>query len=291
VPNSSAVIIESQPDWLTGATAGKYRTLALKEFAEGLADIEEAKGEKLHGWSVHDYHGARIGRVGMGEAEGDKGLIQLSGDLAAQQLHNVLPLLDRITRIDLAVTVRTPEPDPHVASNAYDLAAAYYDEHPRSAAPWRIQHRRHGDTCYVGSRESDQFLRIYNKAQECKCHHDKRNAERYESCWRYELECKGRPATLIAWTADQATDQVAHVRGALNHYLKRHGIEPIYTDASPAVILPGFTRRSDAESKLYNLGRNVRPSLDWLIDAGYAESAMVALGLGVITYLPGAETP
>lgn len=288
---STCTIIESQPDWITGATVGKYRTLNLKDLAESLADQEAADGNKLTKWSVHGYEGARIGRVGMGEAEGDRGIIQLSGDLAAKQLHAVLPLLDRITRIDLAVTVRTAEPDPHVAANAYDLAASWYDEHPRSAAPWSIRHKVKGDTTYIGSRESDKFLRVYNKHQESLSHHDKRNAERYQNCWRYEIECKGKPASLIAFAADQALDQVAYVRGALTYYLTHHGIPPIYTDASPAVILPGFTRRTDAESRLYNLGRNVRPSLDWLRDAGYAEAAMLALGLGVTPDGEWVQTP
>jgi hypothetical protein len=291
LPKSTSTIIESQPDWLTGACTGAERSAALTDLAVRLATEEEGAGNKITRWSVQSYQGRRCGRVGLGEAEGDRTIIQLSGDLAAQHLTEALPLLDRVTRIDLAVTVRTAEPDPHVAANAYELASLWWDEHPRSAAPWSIRHKQKGDTTYVGSRESDKFLRIYDKMAECKGHHDARNAERYENCWRYEIECKGHPAGLIALTADRALDQTAYVRGVMNHYLHTHGIEPIYTDASPCIPLPGFTRRTDAESRLFNLGRNVRPSLDWLRDAGYAEEALAILGLGINPYYPLGEKP
>jgi hypothetical protein len=283
---SSTTIIEAQPDWITATVGGKYRSRALRDLAEVLAEQEAALGNKLGKWTTHSYQGERMGRVAYGETPDDKAIIQLSGDFAAQHLRAVLPLVDTVTRIDLAVTVRTPERDPTVAENAFYFAADWYDEHPRSAAPWRIQHKKRGDTTYVGSRNTDTFLRIYDKQAECEGHHDDRNAERYQNCWRYELELKGKTTSIIALAADRATDPAAHVRGAITHYLHRHGIPPVYTDHSPCVILPGFTRRSDAESKLYNLGRNVRPSLDWLRDAGYADDAMAMLGIGVTAYAP-----
>ena len=277
---STVTIVEAQPDWLTGAVIGKRRGDELRELVTPWATQEEADGNQITRWSVQSYQGHRCGRVGLGEGEGDRVLVQLSGDLAATHLHELLPMLDHLTRIDLAVTVRTPEPDFTVAENAFQMACWWYDEHPRSAVPWRIQHRTRGDTAYLGSRESDRFLRIYNKHLECRGHHDAKGALRYDNCWRYELECKGHPASMIAALTDQADDPALYIRGAIGHYLHDHGIEPIYTDDTPSVILPGFSRRSDAESRLYNLGRNVRPSLDWLRDAGYADDAMAALGIG-----------
>lgn len=277
--DSSVTIIESQADWLTGACVTKDRADDLRRYAADLANAEERDGNKLSRFAVQAYQGARVGRVACAEAEGGRTLIQLSGDLAAKQLHTVLPLLDHITRLDLAVTVRTPTPDDTVASNAWDMASWYFDEHPRSAVPWRIQHTTQGDTTYVGSRNSDKFFRLYNKDQECRHRHDAKGLAHYLNCWRYEIEIKGKPSGLTAARVDAAPDPEVYVRGAMTAYLKLHGIEPIYTDASPAIILPGFTRRSDADSRLWNIATNVRPSFDWLRDAGYAADALAALGI------------
>ena len=276
---SSVTIIESQADWLTGACVTKDRADKLREFATELAHAEEADGNKLSRFSVASYQGHRCGRVAVAEAEGGRTLIQLSGNLAAKQLHDALPLLDHITRLDLAVTVRTLERDETVGENAWTLAKWFFDTHPRSAVPWRIQHAVEGTGTYVGSRNSDKFLRVYDKHAECIKHHDTKGRARYVNCWRYEIEIKGKPSGLTAARVDEAPDPEAYVRGAMTKYLELHGIEPIYTDTSPAIILPGFTRRTDADTRLYNLARNVRPSFDWLRDAGYAEQALGALGI------------
>lgn len=281
---NTTVILEAQPDWLTGSATGPERSEALRQQAAQWAMSEEALGNRISKWSVQEYQGNRCGRVAVGQAEGDRTILQLSGDLAAQHLHAALPLLSHLTRIDLAVTIQTPEHDYTIGENAWQMAAWYWDGHPRSAVPWRIEHRREGTGVYVGSRNSDRFLRIYDKHEECRKHHDERGVARYANSWRYELELKGPPAPSIAVLADAAPDRPAHVQGILSNYLRDHGIEPAYTMDAERLLLPGFTRRSDVESRLYNLARNVRPSLEWLADAGHAADALAALGLGVNPY-------
>ena len=279
MPESTATIIESQVDWLTGAATGDDRGEALRAFGAELAVAEERDGNKLTRFAVQSYQGQRCGRVAVGAAEGERTLIQLSGDVAAKNLHAVLPLLDHLTRLDIAVTVRTDGHDSTVAENAWDMASWWFNDHPRSAAPWRIQHKTKGDTTYVGSRNSDKFLRVYNKEAECRQTRDRKGLERYINCWRYEVEVKGRPSGLTAARVDASPTPEQYIRGAMTNYLRLHGIRPIYTDDSPLVVLPGFTRRTDADTRLGNLVRNVRPSLDWLRDAGYALDAMNALGI------------
>lgn len=45
------------------------------------------------------------------------------------------------------------------------------------------------------------------------------------------------------------------------------------------MILAGFRRRSDAESRIRHLSRNVKPTIDWLREEGYLDTALEALGL------------
>lgn len=43
-------------------------------------------------------------------------------------------------------------------------------------------------------------------------------------------------------------------------------------------LIPGFRRRSDADSKLAHLHKNVRPTADWLREAGHEDELREVLG-------------
>lgn len=73
-----------------------------------------------------------------------------------------------------------------------------------------------GDTLYVGSRESDRYLRFYNKAKEIE---NRTGVKLGLPCWRLELETKG----------DVAREYLSHYRRSpdivQSDIAKRYGIE------------------------------------------------------------------
>lgn len=277
--NTPATVIESQVDWLTVSAHGTDRAHGLAWLAHEWAQAEKSAENKLRKWNLAGYTGQMVGRVRWGQRDEHATLVQLSGQLAEDHLDELVELCDGITRVDLAVTVRTAEPDPHVGPNAYLLGTWHNRDHPNSALTWRVTDARKGETVYIGKRESDYFARLYNKEQECISNDDAPGALRYANCWRYELECKGLAAPTIALSAHSAPNRSSYCQGAVHSFYAGHGVEPIFRPDGERVLLPGFRRRSDAESRLRHLGRNVKPTIDWLREAGRLSDALAVLGL------------
>jgi DNA relaxase NicK len=131
-----------------------------------------------------------------------------------------------------------------------------------------------GNTLYLGRRVSDVFMRVYDKHRESKLDH-------YKGCWRFEVQYNNR----AAWTTMQALaehnfdDEWLRDR-VLSEFMKR-GISgaglkrgtcavPFRRDPRPA---------SSSSSRLAWLKSQVRPTVDQLVQAGYREEVLVALGL------------
>jgi DNA relaxase NicK len=277
--DSTGVVIESQVDWLTVSAHGENPADRLLDFAYSLAAVEQQSGNKLKPWRTMGYEGYHVGRVEYGQRDSASTILRLIGQLADEQLGTALSVSDQATRVDLATTYRAIPPDPYLGVNTYSLAEMFYAAHPNSALPSHIADARKGYTCYLGSRESANYFRVYNKEAECIAVGDCPGAERYKDCWRYELEVKAGNARVLAERLNDQEDRAAYVQAYLSQYCQVHGIDPPFAPESPRVLLPGFRRRSDAESRLTHLAKNVRPTLDWLRDQGQLERALDALGL------------
>lgn len=274
----TGTVIESQVDWLTVSAHGELRAKALTTLAYELAREESSAGNQPQLFRLKGYEGSRVGRIRWGQRDEASALVQLSGDLADRWLGATLDLGDSVTRLDLAVTVRVEPSDIFVGEEAYNKALEWHDAHPRAAMPWRIQTARGGETVYLGNRESERFFRLYNKEAEGWANADHVDTERYRDCWRYELETKGGSTRQLATLVDTAVDRGRFVEDYLYSYLSQHGIEPRWRRNADRVLVPGFRRRSDVQSRLAHLSRNVRPTVDWLTDAGHAGDAARALG-------------
>lgn len=226
MPEYSGAVIESQVDWLTCSAHGKEAADRLLLCAKGLAKEEQQKGNKPRHFNLMGYGGTHCGAIEYGQRDEASTLVRAIGNVASAQLDVLLSLADRVTRIDLATTWRAEPPDPHLGRNAYSLAMMHFNAHPKSAIPSRIEDGAGGSTTYIGNRESDYFLRVYNKEAESIAKRDPEGAERYRSCWRFELEIK---ATAAQAMADRLVfeDQIPHyVQDYLHGYCTRHGVIP-----------------------------------------------------------------
>jgi DNA relaxase NicK len=275
---SSTSVLESQLDWLTTAVHSVTKAAGWRSYADRWARREVADGNKRGPFHLGNYEGWICGRVRFAERDA-AALFQLSGDLARQHFDLLWIGHDTLTRIDLAVTVRTDAYDPIIGAQAYSDATAYRREHPKAAMASLVQDSDGGSTCYLGRRSSDLYCRIYNKHAECLARHDPEGAVHYANCWRYELELKGPAAHAFADALSTKPNKANYIQSTLYEYLAKHGIVPLFERTSVNALVPGFRRRSDRDSRLEWLATSVKPAVTWLL--GNTDRAEVLTRLGL----------
>ena len=274
----STTVLETALDWLTVSTRRPRVLSRWKHHAQRLFEREASEGNRSRPWHLNQYTGSACGRVRYGFTL-DAMLLQLSGQLADDQFPYFWPDHDTITRLDIAVTYRTLEYDPDQAAEAYKQANAWRADRPRSAKPLLIRDGDGGSTCYLGSRASSRFGRIYNKHAEQLASGDTEGAQRYVNAWRVELELHDVDAQAVAMMLAETGDRASKIRYYLCHYLGTHGITCPFPASERAKLPTGFRRRSDRESRLDWLRTSVRPSIDWLRSSCTRDELRGILGL------------
>lgn len=276
-----STVIESQIDWLTAGWNEGPKADRAEAWAFSRAQRERREGADEKPFSLLGFSGWTVGRVRFGRRSGDA-LLQLSGDLAEVYGDMVVAEADRVSRVDVAVTVRLSLEDLFLGETTYAQAVTHREEHPKSALPWIVQDGDGGCTTYVGHRSSDRFLRVYNKQAEAAASGDQDSARRYANCWRYELECKGTVAFPMAVAVVGAADRPAFIQQQLHDYTVKHGILPAFGPSGNRVLIPGFRRRSDYQTRLTWLRSSVNPAILTMLEVGDRAEIMDALGLAAI---------
>jgi DNA relaxase NicK len=274
-----AVVIESQLDWLTaGYDAGPSADRA-EAWAIARQAAEARAGERSLPFALMGFQGTTVGRVRFGR-RGQLALLQLSGDLAERHADDVFGTADRISRLDLAVTVRLPHPDQFLGESTYAQACNHRAEHPAAALPWIVQDDDGGCTAYIGKRGGDRFLRVYNKEAECKARQDENERLHYERCWRYELQLGGKTASRTLDKLYGVINRADTIAGWMVTYCANHGVAAVIPGVVPGELVPGFRRRSDRETRMRWLTNAVAPAILNLLPEVDREDILEALGLG-----------
>jgi DNA relaxase NicK len=275
---TSTTVLEAQVDWLTCSTHRERAATLFTERTRLLIARERRAGNKTAPFRLGQYLGERCGRVRYGEHD-HSAIVALSGDVAALHHDWFAQKADTITRVDLAVTVRTLEYDPGVAERAYTAAVAHRRDYPRAATPTLIQNGNGGSTLYLGKRTSDRFFRIYDKQEEERANDDAEGLERYWNAWRYELESHDGAAKATSATLMLAKDRSVWAADYLARYCSDHGIAPTWPTGSAPTLPSGFRRRSDRESRLDWLTRTVAPTIRWLRENTTEDELMQRIGM------------
>lgn len=284
---STPVVLESQPDYLR--VSAHHTDLA----AYLLAEVQEWQAEEIDDgarprpFRLMGYTGLIAGRVAWGQREGMV-LAQLSGDRARRHLHIARLYQEHVTRLDLAVTCRLDPSDDGIAADHYNAAMAHRLHNPTSARPQIVQDGDGGSTFYLGHRESEYLLRVYNKEAERRGDRDPIGTERYAGCWRYELEVKGQPTALIAKLVDEHPEPAEYIQAFVHSYTTEHGVIPVFPPVGSQALRPGLHRRSDRQKTLAWFRSSVGPSLRRILDTG--DPAEVWDALGVIPPPPPAQS-
>ncbi|MGI9251403.1 MAG: replication initiation factor domain-containing protein [Pseudohongiellaceae bacterium] len=185
----------------------------------------------------------------------------------------VAPTAKRISRVDLAVTVELPKPDPRLAQRGWDKNATATE---RQYA--MIQNSKNGKTLYVGSRQSDQYGRLYDKGV-------KDLGREPGEVWRYEIELKSKPKNMALlqsmydrWRLHGIDS--ADVTQYVHQWFAVRGVSPKFSARGKGMPRPDLEATvMTAEKKLRWLSQQVRPTITALIDAGLGDAAIRALGL------------
>lgn len=263
--------LASTVDWLTATVPIADSTLAHTIYGRSLVTREVVAGNPRSSASLHGYVGWTAGRATYGERH-DGLYICARGALAETVWQDIVNLGYIPSRIDLAVTVWYAEPRDDLARVAYASCKAATGREGRKTSATYVASTEGGSTCYVGSRSSERYGRLYNK------HAESQSAE-YVNAWRYELELKSQQARLVAEVLqhdDKWRDRLADFVG---RYFGDRGVAVDWLDSVGAKLPDPVPSVSSDSARLGWLATGVAPAVHELRERVGLRRILEALGI------------
>ena len=232
-------------------------------------------GNELISAKRQGYEGFVVGGSFAGVRD-DGYLVNISGERAQDGFNVVYWNSPHVSRLDVQCTFQTSDGAINTAINAQRAVAASNTK--LSSAAQReatlIQSLSGGATCYVCSKKSEQFARIYEKGAES-------GEDKYKGAWRYEVQLKNKLATSAA-TIFRLSEYAQQVQAAtfVRQWLAKRGVSVPWKAEAELHALPSEKNTpSDVETRLRWLREQVRPAIRRLIKLGLRDTILEALGL------------
>lgn len=263
-------------DWVTATTNDDVVGKVWYDVFVGLAKCTDPKGvDTKSGVKLSRYTGVSAPKLFWGTSP-NLGFILIARSAAANLAWSKVAMTARkVTRLDLSVTV-------HLKTQQTGLAARHYAMAGKGENTQRkygvILNSRGGQTCYVGSRQSNFYGRIYDKGSE--------QGDEKGYVWRYEVECKG-PTNLVMvremyqrWLDDKPVMQ--DVCEYVWRWYKDRGISPVFNPMGGDTFeIDTQVASMNDDKRIVWLSSQVKPTVAKLIEAGKGKAAIAALGLGL----------
>ena len=220
----------------------------------------EDSGNKAYNTRLIGYEGINCGPAFAGEND-TSAMFRVSGPWAHKVFFRTFMKTAHYSRLDLQVTYVFSRYQKDIGKKAYQ---AVENSNKTLSAARRRKCRLVGDndggqTCYIGSRSSDTFARIYNKDAQSK-------EEKYRNSWRYEVETHNNAATGAAEALSLANGTSSHwVANFVHRWCTSRGISvPFKAGDTQAILPPSRQPETNVETKLRWLQSQVAPSIKYL---------------------------
>lgn len=257
-------------DWLTATGDRGLNGWSFWGVGDCILQTQTAAGVEVKPAAVRDYKGRRGDGVFVGRRASDS-IIILSGPRAAEHFADVTLAASNVSRLDVQMTVYTGSEEPHLARDTFEhLKAAPARRGKPPTLSYTESHPK-GETFYYGSRTSDSFGRLYDKASEAKLGTPR-------TIWRAEVEFKRSYARRLANRLARLPVPRLGVEPVVGSWWLSRGVRlPVSPLGRDLIDLPlAETRKGD---ELAWLARATPKAVRRAINAHGLQSVLDALGL------------
>jgi hypothetical protein len=245
--------------------------VALLNLAQSVAREEwERHGEERE-FSWQGYAMKRVGAISYGERESDC-IVRLSGPLAHVHGLEMVKRSTNVSRLDLQVTCKFDPPLVALGRVAFDAALRHFRRNSRAPRPACHATPQGVETVTLGSRSSAYFGRIYDKYAES-------GDDQYRGAWRFELEIKGKTASLVGRTVAYHVSPQRAAVSLVRDNLARAGLRPAPFGTDAGVRRPVESRQTTDDRRISWLAEQCRPAVTGITARGRWLDAYAALGV------------
>lgn len=263
-------ILTARCDWITAYVGNALTQDEMRVLVETEQAMAKDAGDVSRPWSFHGFRGAAVGSWRWGV--GDSGMVvQVSGNDAHKYPLALAQLSTSWSRVDYAVDVQDKS---QLVLSALGLWEEFRERREPDAGRSKagiIADNEGGETFLRGSRASGRYGRVYNK-------HSESPQEYPPGTWRWEVEIKGH-------LAKQERQRV--LTRAFGHEYVLNTVSTVWRDWGIGVPWRGLAvpawqgkvrHARGADLKLAWLSKQVRPTVEWLLERRSEREVLSALG-------------
>lgn len=259
-------------DWLTMTSSNERVGQMWRYLYTNYKAARKREGDQEKNFHNGFYGGVRIASMSFGYSEVIGYIVVVSGSDAQRLFSRLQPAKHRVTRLDICADFLFEEPK-GVAEELY-LGLTHHNENKQRKFTI-LKNSQGGATFYLGSRQSAQFGRVYDKGQQA-------GTEAPGKLWRAEVEYKKPLAGSVARALAEksAEDRQKIICDTVCDWFGNRGAELFPAIEYPKALRIAVEQRvTTADRKLAWLRTQVSPSIENLISAGYGKSVLNVLGL------------